>query len=132
MRLVLDCNVLVSAGLGSMTCRRVVERSIERHVVLVSAPILTECFEVIARPKFSRVRDESDRLASALAGVAEYVTPGPAPFRVGDPDDQPYLDTAFSDGAHRLCTGNHKGFAAPAFGTVLLYSPRAMTKLSEF
>ena len=47
MRVVLDCNVLVSAARIDGACREVIDRVVRQHEIVLSAPILSE-YEAVA------------------------------------------------------------------------------------
>ena len=47
MRVVLDCNVPVSAARTNGTCREVIDRVVRRHEIVLSEPILSE-YEAVA------------------------------------------------------------------------------------
>jgi len=42
MRVVLDCNVAVSAARVDGACREVIDRVVRHHEIVLSAPILSE------------------------------------------------------------------------------------------
>lgn len=80
MLVVLDCNVLVSAGLTDGTCRAVIREVVARHRCVLSQEILAEYREVSARPKFTgshsqvsagkAITGRVDRLAHIPVGLA--------------------------------------------------------------
>ena len=61
MRVVLDCNVLVSAARIDGTCRAVIDASVRWHDIILSEPILAE--------------DEADAVSSPAAEPAEAPLP---------------------------------------------------------
>lgn len=52
MRIVIDCNVLVSAALTDGVCRLAIAEAIGNHEIFLSEEILDEYREVADRPKF--------------------------------------------------------------------------------
>jgi predicted nucleic acid-binding protein len=54
MRVVVDCNVLISAGLGSTACRKVIFSIADYHTFVLSTDILREYVEVSAREEFHK------------------------------------------------------------------------------
>lgn len=50
MRLVIDCNVVIGAGVCDGACRRAI--AIAQHHILISEPILAEYQAVASRSKF--------------------------------------------------------------------------------
>ena len=57
MRVVIDCNILISAGLTAGTCRSVIQSALAHCQIVMSPDILAEYMDVVSRPKFARVRD---------------------------------------------------------------------------
>lgn len=51
MRVVLDCNALVSAARVDGTCRALLDRVMRRHDLVLSQPILSEYAAVAERPR---------------------------------------------------------------------------------
>ena len=51
MKVVLDCNVLVSAGQTDVTYRKVIDRVVRSHQIILSTPILSEYIAVTGRPR---------------------------------------------------------------------------------
>lgn len=58
MKVVIDCNVLISAGLTAGTCRAVIQTALAHCQIVMSPDILAEYQDVVSRPKFVRVRDK--------------------------------------------------------------------------
>ncbi len=74
MRVVLDCNVLVSAARIDGTCRAVIDRVVRQHEIVLSGPIMSEYEAVVGRRGQARYRKamktvigEIERLAQAAA-----------------------------------------------------------------
>lgn len=124
MRLVLDCNVLVSAARTDGACRSVVLKAVRHHEIVLSAPILAEYQEVAARPKHARWRDTMMTMSALLARVALEVEPAIKRFGLPDPDDEVYLATALAGDAGALVTGNTRHFPAGAYRGIAILSPR--------
>ncbi len=57
MRVVIDCNVLVSAARVDGVCRRVVDSVVRWHEIVLSSPIVLEHQLVSERPKHAPYRD---------------------------------------------------------------------------
>lgn len=70
MRVVLDCNVLISAARTDGVCRAVVVEVVRHHEIVLSAPILEEYRAVAMRPKHASSR------RTALAGEADTLITG--------------------------------------------------------
>ena len=78
MRAVLDTNLLISALLGSPTCRAAIKACDNPQIELVSSPVLLEelCF-TIAKPKFNELigTKNRDELLSFLKSSSTIVKP---------------------------------------------------------
>ena len=51
MKVVLDCNVLISVAQTDGACRKVIDRVVRHHQIILSAPILSEYVAVATRPR---------------------------------------------------------------------------------
>ena len=124
MRVVLDCNVLVSAARMNGTCREVVDRVVRRHEVVLSEPILSEYEAVAERRSQAPYRDAMIVVIGEIERLAVRVEPADVVFGLRDPDDEVYLATATAGGA-LLITGNTRDFTEARYGSVEVWSPRA-------
>ena len=124
MRVVLDCNVLVSAARIDGTCRAVIDASVRWHDIVLSEPILAEYEAVARRPRQAPYRDTMGAVIREIERLAVRVEPVDAVFGLRDPDDEIYLATATAGGAV-LITGNSRDFTEPRYGPVAVLSPRA-------
>ena len=131
MRVVLDCNVLISAGLNAGVCRTVLREVVAAHQCVLSAEILREYVTVARRERFAAAQSSLIGLIEAVSSSAVLVTPAPAGFSLPDPQDQPYLDAAVAAGAAVLITGNKKHFPAPDYAGVRIVSPKEFLELSR-
>ena len=124
MRVVIDCNVLVSAARSGGTCAKVVIKAIRDHEVVLSAPIVDEYEGIAERSAHALHRDGLLAIIGELERVATVVKPAAdAMFGLRDPDDEIYLATAAAGGAV-LITGNSRDFTEPRYGSVVVLSPR--------
>ena len=124
MRVVLDCNVIVSAARAEGVCREVVRGAIRRHQIFLSHPIVSEYEKVSRRPKHACYYDEFRTTIAEIRRVAAVVEPAVTVFQIKDSDDEIYLATAVAGNAV-LVTGNQRDFTKPRYGTVEVLSPRA-------
>ena len=124
MRVVIDCNVLVSAAYSDGVCRRVVNEAVASHEVVLSEPVLAEYETVASRPKHERYRDRLLNVVRLLRNIAITVEPADTSFGLADPDDEVYLATGAA-GRAALVTGNRRHFTEPRYGPVEVLSPRA-------
>jgi uncharacterized protein len=129
MKVVLDCNVLISAGLNTGTCRDVFAAVIHSHQCILSKNILGEYVTVARRKHFAKVAANLIDLIRTVSRNAVFVTPEPASLRLPDPKDQIYLDAALAAKADVLITGNKKHFPESAYQGVQVVSPREFLAL---
>lgn len=124
MKVVLDCNVLISAGITEGTCRKLLLELVERHQIFLSQPIIDEYLEVSKRPKFKEAQKKLQSIFKILLGVATLVEPAPCPFQLPDPLDEVYLATALTAKANSLITGNKRHFPDTPYKKVHILRPR--------
>jgi putative PIN family toxin of toxin-antitoxin system len=120
IRAVIDTNVLVSGLLSPRVNEALVVLAIDHGVMrpCLSAAILTEYAEVLARPKFAF---PPDVIAAALAVVqdkGELIAPRGQPPILPDSADAKFAHCAIEAGAEYLVTGNKRHFPANACGAV--------------
>ena len=123
MKVVIDCNVLVSAARSGGVCGRVIVEAVRRHEVVLSDPIVDEYEMVAGRLGHAPYRDSLRALIRELEQVAIVVEPANVVFGLRDPDDEVYLATAMAGDAV-LITGNRRDFTKPRYGPVEIFSPR--------
>ena len=124
MKVVLDCNVIVSAARIDGTCRAVVDNVLRHHDIVLSELILAEYESVAARTKHAAFRDHLKAMIGDIERVAIIVEPADVAFGLRDPDDEVYLATATAGGAV-LITGNTRDFTERRYATVEVLTPRA-------
>lgn len=125
MRLVLDCNVIIAAGLTRGTCAAVVELAVRSHEIVVSDGVVMEYRAVAQRPKHERAHQALKSILDSIDEVAFWVEPTTETFDLVDPDDEIFLQTAVAGGAVALVTGNRKHFPAASYTGVEVLSPAA-------
>ena len=124
MRVVIDCNVLVSAARSSGgTCAKAIIEAVRAHEIVLSDPVVDEYEEIAERSAHASHRASILTIIEELGRVATVVEPADAVFGFRDPDDEIYLATASAGGAV-LITGNSRDFTEPRYGSVEVYSPR--------
>ena len=124
MRIVIDCNVLVSAARSGGMCAKVVIEAVRRHEIVLSRSIVEEYLAVAERRPHTGYRDAMLSLVAEIERVAAFVEPADTVFGLRDPDDEIYLATAMAGGA-ALVTGNSRDFTEPRYGPVEVFSPRS-------
>ncbi|MBF0318696.1 MAG: putative toxin-antitoxin system toxin component, PIN family [Nitrospirae bacterium] len=130
MRVILDCNVLISAGLNAGTCRDLIDEVILKHQLFLSHSIIAEYERVIKRfelnPMATKIFGET---VPAILEVATIVEPLESYFKLTDHDDEIYLATALSAKADVIITGNKKHFPFDEYKGVKILSPREFLDL---
>ena len=124
MKVVIDCNVLVSAARIDGVCRAVIDTVVRQHDIVLSNPILAEYEAVAGRPKQAPYRDALRANIDEMKRLAIVIEPADIAYGLHDPDDEVYLATATAGGAI-LITGNNRDFTEPRYGPVEVLSPRA-------
>lgn len=131
MIVVLDCNIIVSAGTKDGFVRHILGRIIEKHEIIVSAGILDEYERVARYPKFSSQASSSMlETIEAIEGCARFVDPSTCEFALPDPEDINYIEAAISGGADFLITGNAKHFPDGRYGVARVVTAREFAVLA--
>ena len=112
LRLVMDTNILVSAALKPDGLQRtVLLLAITKPARLyVTAAVLAEYREVLARPEFKIRKGLRQRLLQLIKSHAQLVTPVGFLRAAKDPDDNKFLECAEAARADYLITGNQRHF----------------------
>lgn len=124
MKIVLDCNVLISAGLSDANCRKVLWQVLHNHTLYLSKKILLEYTTVIARPKFKEAHNYLYSLIEAVCKSSELVEIVRSDFVLPDKNDLIYLDTALTASAEYLVTGNIKDFPQGQYKSSKIITPK--------
>lgn len=130
MRVVLDTNILVSAGISAGgDCDQIVQAALRGEIQLVVSPgIVEEYLDVLHRSKFTRY-DFPPAWVRQLLDCADHLPADPVALpKAPDPQDRVFLGVAQESGL--LVTGNLKHFSVENWGTAKVLSPKAfLTKL---
>jgi putative PIN family toxin of toxin-antitoxin system len=112
LRLVIDTNIIVSAALKPDGLQRtVLLLAITRPARLyVSAAILAEYREVLARPEFKIRKALRQQLLDLIRNRAHVVSPKRSLRVAVDPDDDKFLECADAARGDYLVTGNVRHF----------------------
>lgn len=123
---VLDTNLLVSAGLTQGPPAQVVGLALRKELAVILCPaILQEYLEVMHRPKCHKAGFPPGWLDRLLAMAARLRLDPPVwPLPLPDPKDAVFLALAKAAGA-ALVTGNLKHFPDDLRQGVQVYAPRA-------
>jgi putative PIN family toxin of toxin-antitoxin system len=126
MRLiVLDTNVIVSAGISSIgpPAKIVAGLALTGMIRIVTSPkVAAEYREVVRRTKFLRYRFPPLWLESLIEDSLRLPDPASWPTVCPDPKDTPFIALAHAAGAW-LVTGNIKHFPEPERHGVTVLSP---------
>jgi putative PIN family toxin of toxin-antitoxin system len=124
--IVLDTNILVSAGLTQGPPAHLVDLTLRRELSMILCPsVLQEYLEVMHRPKFDKAGFPPGWLDRLLALAARLPLDPPTwSLPLPDPKDATFLALAKTTGAV-LVTGNLKHFPPEARQGVKVYSPQA-------
>jgi putative PIN family toxin of toxin-antitoxin system len=112
LRLVLDTNILVSAGLRPDGLQRtVLLLAISKPASLyVTKPVLSEYREVLGRPEFKIRKGLQMQLLQLIKNHAQLIVAARTLLVAKDPDDNKFLECADAARADYLITGNQRHF----------------------
>ena len=94
MKIVIDCNVPVSATRTDGVCRSVVDAAVRSHGIVLSEPVVAEYKAVAARSKHTAYRHALRAAIGDMDRIAVFVEPANVVFGLGDPDNEVYPTTA--------------------------------------
>lgn len=112
MKIVLDTNVLVSAFIKPQSnAAKILRLVLQGDVhIIVNEYILTEYYEVLARPKFDLKFDKVQTILELIRSKSIKAPALAKSFHLPDCSDEPFLEAALAGHAHVLITGNKKHF----------------------
>ena len=131
MRVVIDCNVLISAGLNSAVCQKVIFEVVDHHTFVLSTDILREYVSVAGREKFRDHQQKITEMIRVISWGSIIVHPVASTFKLPDEKDQMYLDAALSSMTDIIVTGNKKHFPEPEYDKTRVLSPREFLELNK-
>jgi len=109
LRVIVDTNLFVRGLLkGPVTLPLIEAWKTGAFQLVTSEQMLTELFEVLARPKFARyfTQDDARELGDLIYERAEVVEPAIHVTLCRDPKDDIFLDTAIAGQVNYLVTGD--------------------------
>ncbi|MFZ2633760.1 MAG: putative toxin-antitoxin system toxin component, PIN family [Desulfosalsimonadaceae bacterium] len=128
--LVIDCNVFISAFIGSDTCFKAIDKAFSDYRVCYSDATLKELLETLKRPKFQHLR-KAQRIETTLQvlhSLGAFYMPKSCNIELPDPDDTIYLDLAITANAEFIITGNKKHFPENLCEGIKILSPSEFLK----
>ena len=123
MRIIIDCNVLVAAGIKNGTCRAVLKQALNHHTIYLSEAIMMEYLQVIRRGKFKDYYKTLENLVILLSDAAIILQGITVPYCLPDPKDIIYLEAASAANADYLITGNIKDFPEAQYDSIKIITP---------
>lgn len=123
MNIIIDCNVLIAAGIKDGTCRAVLKYVLNRHSVYLTEDIMLQYLHVIRRPQFKDYYKTLETLIVLLGDAAIVVQGSSIPCTLPDPKDSIYLEAASAAQADYLITGNIKDFPESQYDSIKIITP---------
>ena len=108
MKIVLDTNVLVSGLLTPFGSSGEIVRMVSSGQITLSfdARVLAEYHDVLHRPRFQFNNENVTSILDYIRFYGQAVSTRPLSKSLPDPDDEPFLEVAFSGDVTCLVTGN--------------------------
>ena len=132
MKIIIDCNVIISAGLGSKVCINVLKKVVKNHRLFCSQEIFAEYIEVAKRKKFSQDFEKLKLILINIAEIAEFVkSTKKLEISLSDQSDQIYLQAAVECNANFFITGNIKHFPSGKYKNTQILSPADFLKKNK-
>lgn len=132
-RIVLDCNLLVSALMSAGSPPgRTFDLAREKFEIALSEPCLAELFEILHRKKFERYfsREEADLFLEVFREAATFFEPTERIAECRDPKDDKYLELAMAANARFLVSGDQDLLSMNPFRGMPILSPRAIVEMN--
>lgn len=126
MKVVIDCNVFISAGLGSKNCLEIIKiiDYTESITIHTSRDIIEEFVLVSKRDKFLKNQGRLFELLSTIISFSEeHENIPPSEYKIIDTKDQMYIDLCSHIECDYLVTGNIKHFLDSPYGKTNILSP---------
>ena len=127
MRLVVDTNIFVSAGLKQLSCPAIIVRWLEESGGLLKTPATeNEVFDVLRRPRLATIlvpansaRNGRIFAAAALVAIREWV------HICRDPKDDKFLELAVNGAADLIVSGDADLLVLETFRGIPIITPAA-------
>lgn len=133
MKIILDCNVFISAVLTDGVCRKVFRQVLKNEELCMTEEIFSEYLHVSGRKKISSFHSLFQKLFLELSDLAQFGKAAPLPksFALPDRDDEQYIAAAKGLHAEIIVTGNAKDFPEQEYFGVRILTPRAFLEFFE-
>lgn len=132
-RVVLDCNLLVSALISAGSPPgRAFDLARKRFEIALSEPCFEELAEILHRKKFARYfsPEEADLFLEVFREAATFFEPTERIAECRDKKDDKYLELAVSADARFLVSGDTDLLVLNPFRDTLIVSPRDFLELN--
>jgi uncharacterized protein len=128
MRVVVDCNVLISAALSKNgTSAKAIKEAEEFHQMILSESTLREFSDTLLKTKFDKYFRPIDirfAIISRYSNKCEVIAPFHRVTICRDPNDDMYLELALSGNADCIITGDPDLWALHPFKKIPIISPK--------
>ena len=133
MKAVIDTNVLVSGLLKPYSHPGAIIRQLAGGQIqlIYDARIMAEYREVLYRPLFGFKHVDVEALLVHVKDAGLAVVTVPLPFRLPDPDDEPFLEVARAETGTIIITGNKRHFPPELCAGVRVFSPAEFISYCE-
>jgi putative PIN family toxin of toxin-antitoxin system len=131
MRVVIDTNVFISAGISKGITHTVFCDILFSHTPIFTQEMMMEYAQVMQRKKFIKYRDQLSVLMETLLELGEVVIPTTRNFFLPDSDDEIFLQAMQGGNGEVLVTGNMKDFQSPEAKKFSIISPNQWEKYVE-
>ncbi len=128
MKVIIDCNGLIAAGIKDGVCRSVLKYIIENCELYLSRDIILEYLLVSRCTKFQEHQHYLEKVIELISRVAIVEDPHPSDVTLPDKDDKKYIDLSFHIKADYLITGNLKHFPDKKYGNTFIIAPHDFAK----
>ncbi|MBO9618219.1 MAG: putative toxin-antitoxin system toxin component, PIN family [Niabella sp.] len=128
-KIIIDTNVIVAALIQRNYPHRILYDLFLEDLFLLclSVELLSEYYDVLSRPKFSKFSDFSTRARILLADIASkslYFAPSAKLDIIKDQDDNMILELADESRADFIVTGNTNDFTFPNYKRTKILTPK--------
>ena len=130
---VIDCNIIISAGISGGNCKEVIAEIIKYHQNYICLEILQEYKETINKPKLVNYKSKLLSLIKIICEISTITTIKDLKNtpKLPDKSDEIYLKTAIKNNCDFLVTGNLKDFPELQYHNTKIVSPKDFLKIIQ-